>query len=235
MVAIAGGGFFVFLGIQFRAVRFTCCRILASFRQLPYLSPYFKKMPALAEAPKTWTVAEYLAQEQQEGERYEYRDGKIIMMSGGSINHNRIAQNLSKFLDNALEDKPQFQVFGSDQKIYLPKFNFYLYADALVVAEAPLVAQEDTQALTNPILIVEVLSKSTEQYNREKKFLEYRSLPSFKEYVLVRQDAPEVLTFYRVKTNLWQEEEFSGLQNRVYLKALDLHLNLKDIYRWVEF
>ena len=94
-------------------------------------------MPAFAEAKKTWTVAEYLTYEQQQGERYEYRNGNIILMAGGSINHNRIAQNLSKYLDNALEDKPEFQVFGSDQKIYLPKFNFYVYADALVVAETP--------------------------------------------------------------------------------------------------
>lgn len=192
-------------------------------------------MPALAEANKAWTVAEYLAQEQEDGERYEFRNGNLILRSEGSINHNRIAQNLSKFLDNALEDKPQYQVFGSDQKIYLPKFNFYLYADALVVAESPLVAHEDTQAIVNPILIVEVLSKSTEQYNREKKFLEYRSLSSFKEYVLVRQDAPEVLTFFRVKTNLWQEEEFLGLENQVQLKSLDVYLCLKDIYRRVDF
>jgi Uma2 family endonuclease len=192
-------------------------------------------MSALAEAKRNWTVAEYLAQERQEGERYEYRNGDIILMSGGTINHNRMAQNLSKFLDNALEDKPNFQVFGSDQKIYLPKFNFYVYADALIVAEVPETTQEDTQAIVNPILIVEVLSKSTEKYNREQKFLEYRSLPSFVEYVLVRQDAPEVLTFYRVKTNLWQEEEFAGLENQVYLKALDISLRMQDIYRRVEF
>jgi Uma2 family endonuclease len=82
-------------------------------------------MSELAEAKKTWTIEEYLAQEQREDERYEYRDGTIILIAGGSINHNRISQNLSKYLDNALEDKPEFQVFGSDQKNYLPKFNFY--------------------------------------------------------------------------------------------------------------
>lgn len=192
-------------------------------------------MPAFAEAKKTWTVAEYLTYEQQQGERYEYRNGNIILMAGGSINHNRIAQNLSKYLDNALEDKPEFQVFGSDQKIYLPKFNFYVYADALVVAETPLLAKEEAQAITNPILIVEILSKTTEQYDRKQKFLEYRSLPSFKEYVLVRQDKPEVLTFYKVKSNLWQEEEFVGVEGIVPLKSLEIELRLGDIYRRVEF
>lgn len=192
-------------------------------------------MPAFAEAKKTWTVAEYLTYEQQQGERYEYRNGNIILMAGGSINHNRIAQNLSKYLDNALEDKPEFQVFGSDQKIYLPKFNFYVYADALVVAETPLLAKEEAQAITNPILIVEILSKTTEQYDRKQKFLEYRSLPSFKEYVLVRQDKPEVLTFYKVKSNLWQEEEFLGLEGVVPLQSLGIELRLEDIYRRVEF
>lgn len=192
-------------------------------------------MSALAEAKKAWTIEEYLAQEQREGERYEYRDGNIILMAGGSINHNRIAQNLSKYLDNALEDKPEFQVFGSDQKIYLPKFNFYVYADALVVAETPLIVKEEAQAITNPILVVEILSKTTEHYDRKQKFLEYRSLPSFKEYVLVRQDKPEVLTFYKVKSNLWQEEEFVGLEEVVPLKSLGIELRLGDIYRRVEF
>lgn len=192
-------------------------------------------MPAFAEAKKTWTVAEYLTYEQQQGERYEYRNGNIILMAGGSINHNRIAQNLSKYVDNALEDKPEFQVFGSDQKIYLPKFNFYVYADALVVAETPLIAKEEAQAITNPILVVEILSKTTEQYDRKQKFLEYRSLPSFKEYVLVRQDKPEVLTFYKVKSNLWQEEEFFGVEGVVPLKSLGIELRLGDIYRRVEF
>lgn len=192
-------------------------------------------MPEFAEAKKTWTVAEYLSHEQQQGERYEYRNGHIILMAGGSINHNRIAQNLSKYLDNALEDKPEFQVFGSDQKIYLPKFNFYVYADALVVAETPLVAKEEAQAITNPILIVEILSKTTEQYDRKQKFLEYRSLASFKEYVLVRQDKPEVLTFYKVKSNLWQEEEFVGLEGVVPLRSLGIELRLGDIYRRLEF
>lgn len=192
-------------------------------------------MSALAEAKKTWTIEEYLAQEQREGERYEYRDGNLILMAGGSINHNRIAQNLSKYLDNALEDKPEFQVFGSDQKIYLPKFNFYVYADALVVAETPLIAQEEAQAIINPVLVVEILSKTTERYDRKQKFLEYRSLPSFKEYVLVRQDAPEVLTFYKVKPNMWQEEEFTGLEGTIPLKSLGIELRLGDIYRRVEF
>lgn len=192
-------------------------------------------MPAFAEAKKTWTVAEYLSYEQQQGERYEYRNGTIILIAGGSINHNRIAQNLSKYLDNALEDKPEFLVFGSDQKIYLPKFNFYVYADALVVAETPLLAKQEAQAITNPILIVEILSKTTEQYDRKQKFLEYRSLASFKEYVLVRQDVAEVLTFCKVKSNLWQEEEFVGLEGVVPLKSLGIELRLGDVYRRVEF
>lgn len=157
-------------------------------------------MLTIAESKKTWTVAEYLSYEEQQGEKYEYHDGNILKIAGGSINHNRIAQNLCKYLDNALENHPQYQVFGSDQKIYLPKYNFYVYADALVVAASPIVAVEDAQAITNPILIVEVLSKSTEQADRNQKFLAYRSLPSLQEYVLVRQDAPEVLTFFRTQS-----------------------------------
>jgi Uma2 family endonuclease len=190
---------------------------------------------AIAEAQKIWTVAEYLDLESREGEKYEFRDGNIILMAGGSFNHNRIARNLIRFLDFALDELPQFELFGSDQKIFLPHFNFYLYADALVVANVPLESDKVTQAVTNPILIIEILSNSTEKYNREQKFLEYRSLPSFKEYVLIRQDKPEVLTFFRVQPNMWQEEEFIGLDKQVRLKSLDVALNNKDIYRQVKF
>lgn len=187
------------------------------------------------ESKESWTVAEYLSYEKQQGEKYEYRDGNVFNIAGGSINHNRIAQNLCKYLDNALENQPEYQVFSSDQKIYLPKYNFYVYADALVVAASPIVAVEDAQALTNPILIVEVLSKSTEQADRNQKFLAYRSLPSLQEYVLVRQDAPEVLTFFRTQSNLWQEEEFIGLGVDVRFKSLDIVLPMEAIFRRVEF
>jgi Uma2 family endonuclease len=104
-----------------------------------------------------------------------------------------------------------------------------------VVAGAPLVSEKIAQAITNPILIVEILSTLTEKYNREQKFLEYRSLSSFKEYVLVRQDKPEVLTFFRVQPNMWQEEEFLGLDQQIPLKSLGVALNSKDIYRRIEF
>ncbi len=142
---------------------------------------------------------------------------------------------MTKYLDNALDDQPNFQVFGSNQKNFLPKFNFYLYADALVVAEEPIIAEENTQAITNPILIIEILSKSTEQYGRKLKFLEYRSLPSLKEYALVQQDVPEVLTFFRTQADTWKEQEFSGLSTLVVFKSLGISLDMEAIYRRVDF
>lgn len=212
--------------------RFNICFL---FSNMLFLKINFENMLTIAESIKTWTVTEYLSYEKQQGEKYEYRDGSILIIAGGSINHNRIAQNLCKYLDNALENQPQYQVFGSDQKIYLPKYNFYVYADALVVAASPIVAVEDTQAITNPIMIVEVLSKSTEQADRNQKFLAYRSLTSLLEYVLVRQDAPEVLTFFRTQSDLWQEEEFIGLSSDARFKSLDVVLPLEAIFRRVEF
>lgn len=184
----------------------------------------------------TYSVAEYLEIEARSGERHLYLNGKIIPMAGGSLPHNRIARNLLQHLGNLLDSKNQsFEVFGSDQKVYLPEYNFYVYPDAIVVAELPIMSEKQADAIINPVLVVEVLSHSTESYDRGQKFVEYRSLPSFKEYALVRQDKPEVVTFFREKPGVWLDEEFKGQESEVYFKSIDVRLALSLVYRKVEF
>lgn len=189
-----------------------------------------------SELHRTYTVAEYLEIEARTGERHLYLNGKIIPMAGGTLPHNRIARNILQHLGNMLDAQNQgYEVFGSDQKVYLPEYNFYVYPDAVVVAEEPIMSDKFADAILNPVLIVEVLSDSTERYDRGQKFVEYRSLPSFKEYVLVRQDKPEVVSFFREKPGLWLDEEFKGLEDEVYFKSIDVRLALSLIYRKVEF
>ncbi len=187
-------------------------------------------MPTTATAPGI-TVSEYLRIEEQSGEKHEYYDGKLRKMAGGSISHNRIAANLITELSTNLKGRPHMQVFGSDQKIYLPRFKFYLYADALVVAEEPLQVSEEAEAIINPILIAEVLSPSTEQRDRSEKFLYYRSLDSLKEYVLIRQDAPEILCLFRNAPDQWREQVTDGIEAKVKFASIDVHVALRDIYR----
>lgn len=192
-------------------------------------------MTATAAAEKTYTVGEYLQIEARMGEKYEFYNGKIKRIAGGSLVHNRISGNIFAELHHALNEGNSFEAFGSDQKIYLPDYHFYVYPDAVVVAEAPILSEQEAQAIINPLLIVEVLSSSTEKYDRGLKFAEYRSLPSFKEYVLVRQDAPHVITFFREAPDLWREAEIRGLEAQVPLHSIGLQLALGLIYRKVEF
>lgn len=192
-------------------------------------------MTASSSATKTYTVAEYLKVEARSGKRYEFYNGEIRPMPGGTIVHNRITRNVLTELDIALRKKTGYEIFGSDQKIYLSHYHFYLYPDAVVVAEKPVQAEEDAQAIINPLLIVEVLSPSTEEYDRQQKFLEYRSLPSFQEYVLIRQNAPEVLSFFREAPDLWRESSVEGLGKEVLFRSIDVRLALTLLYRNVEF
>lgn len=190
-------------------------------------------MTTLAAATKKYTVAEYLEIERTTGEKHAYYNGTIEPMAGASISHNRIAGNIFGELYNVFKERLLFEIFGSDQKIYLPKFEYYVYPDAVVVAEEPLISSEETNAIVNPLLIFEVLSPSTEKYDGGQKFLEYQSLPSFKEYVLVRQDVPELLLFYREQPDVWRSSEVAGLDREAHLRSVDVLLSLHKVYHKV--
>ena len=101
------------------------------------------------------------------------------------------------------------------------------------MAEGIIVSEEEAQAIINPLLIFEVLSPSTDQYDRSIKFAEYQSLPTFKEYVLVRQDTPELTLFFREEPDLWRTSEVSGLDNSAHLRSVTVDLALKSIYHKV--
>lgn len=182
-----------------------------------------------------YTVSDYLDLELSSGERYEYYKGKIKLMAGGSIAHNRIARNILTELEIRFKNMPEFEAFGSDQKIFLPEYDYYVYPDAVVVAEGPLLTEALSHAIINPLLVIEVLSDSTERHDRGQKFIEYRSLPSFKEYVLIRQDKPSVVSFYKSQPGIWQEEEFKEIEAEVVFKSVNLSLAMSLVYRKVDF
>lgn len=183
----------------------------------------------------TYSVAEYLLLERRTGERYEFYNGKVRKMAGGTIAHNRITRNILIKLGQLIDEKGNMEIFASDQKIYLPKYRWYVYPDAVVVAGVPIQSEEQADAIINPILIVEVLSPSTMDYDRNRKFLEYQSLPSFQEYVLVRQDAPEALLAFREEPDLWRSSETAGLETDIVLRSIGVRLPMKDVYAKVEF
>ncbi|MBK8563433.1 MAG: Uma2 family endonuclease [Saprospiraceae bacterium] len=189
----------------------------------------------VAETTRTYTVQEYLKLERKTGRKYAYYDGKLEQMAGGTIPHNTVTANIFGLIYAHLLTKPEFQVFGSDQKIYLPKFNFYLYPDAVVITGEPIIAEKEADAIINPLLIIETLSKSTERYDRGQKFVEYQSLPSFREYVLLRQDAPAAYCYFREEPDVWRSKEVAGLENEVHFQSIDFRVGLEKVYWRVGF
>ena len=190
----------------------------------------------IPEDLKTYSIAEYLAMEDSSVEKHEFYNGKIIKMPGASPIHNLIAVNITTQLSIELEKiESNFLVLNSDTRIHIPKFNYFLYPDAVVVCEEIQLYQGSSTVITNPLLIVEVLSPSTEDHDRTNKFSDYKQIPSFKEYVLVAQALPWVLASYKIGDRTWQDTEAEGLDTSIYLKSIDCTIDLKRIYRGIKF
>ncbi|MDP5168685.1 MAG: Uma2 family endonuclease [Bacteroidia bacterium] len=176
----------------------------------------------------------YLALEAESDTKYEFHDGFIVAMAGGTPAHSQLGANIVRFMGNALDaaGKP-YRVFNSDLKVRIDAMNRTFYPDASVVCEEPQVSDKDPHAVINPVLIVEVLSDSNEKYDRGEKFNYYRQLPSFQEYILVHQNMAMVDRYYRQKGDLWEIKTIRGLDETVELKSLGCALNMRDLYRLV--
>ncbi len=182
------------------------------------------------------TLREYILWEAKRDEKYEYHNGKIVKMAYARGPHNEITVNTSTALKNAIRTlEKKYRVFSSDQKIYLPEVNHGVYPDAVAVSETPQYWDDDTLLLANPLLIVEVLSKSTQKYDREGKFALYKTRPSFQEYVLIRQNACEVETRFKEEAGLWRETVVTDPNGSVFLKSLGCSILVSDIYENIEF
>lgn len=192
-------------------------------------------MGELLVPKKKYTIEEYLELAEYAEEKLEYYNGTIHPMPGGTIAHNTIANNFLFGLGLALDERTEYRIFNSDQRIWLPKNKRFVYPDALVICGEPITAPEDPTSIINPLVIVEVLSRSTEDYDRGEKFYQYQFIESFQEYVLVSQEQPEILSYHREADDLWRVSVFSGLENAVRLKTLDVELPLERIYRNIEF
>ena len=195
-------------------------------------------LPLSPATPKSrrYTEAEYLEIERKSEQKNSFINGLIIPISGATTPHLRIAGNIFGQFYKIFEDQVAFEVFNSDTKIYLPKLSIYHYPDALVVAGQPEFASEEVGAILNPILIVEVLSDSTGRFDRFEKFTHYKTLSSFREYVLIHQDRPQIDSFLRQEDpSLWRISEVTGLDSEVHFQSIDVKVALSKIYRRVSF
>lgn len=184
----------------------------------------------MSHPAKTYiTPEEYLALERQAEYKSEYYDGEILAMTGASLKHNRITLNIGAELNLRLKSR-DCQAFASDMRVHVPATGLYTYPDVVVVCGEPQLEDEHLDTLLNPTLIVEVLSKSTARYDRTGKFSDYRSIPSFAEYLLVAQDEYRVEHYAKQPDGRWLLTEYRSLEAVLELYSIQCSLSLKEIY-----
>ncbi len=180
-----------------------------------------------------YSRAEYLALEEGAETKSEYYRGEIFAMAGASKNHNRIARNLVVALESQLSHSP-CETFIGDIRVYVARHDLYTYPDVLVVCGETVMDEGRDDTITNPQVIVEVLSKSTKGYDKGDKFRFYQSLPSLQEYVLIDQERAFVQHYRKTMQNTWLLTEWSGLDKTLILPTIECAIPLSQIYDRVE-
>jgi Uma2 family endonuclease len=183
---------------------------------------------------KTYTAQEYLEAEVNSLDRHEFINGEIVLMAGGSPNHNEIITNLNVILRVSLKGKP-YSILALNQRLWIPQLNNYTYPDMMVVAKPIELQSGRTDTITNPLLIAEVLSKGTKAYDRDEKFAAYRSIPSFQEYLLIDQYRVRVEQYSQTDANKWIFSEYSSMGDRLMLSSIFVEISLADLYENIEF
>ncbi|UQA61083.1 Uma2 family endonuclease [Polyangium aurulentum] len=184
--------------------------------------------PKASAAVETITPAEYLALERSSPEKHEYFGGEIFAMAGASEEHNLIVGNLVGELRQALRQGP-CRVYPSDMRVKVSTGGLYTYPDVIVVCSRPEFEDEKRDTLTNPEVLVEVLSDSSERYDRGRKFEHYRKILSLQEYILVSQDQVLVEQFTRKDDGSWGLREHRA-GGRLWLASIGCELLVDEVY-----
>ncbi|PZV16962.1 MAG: hypothetical protein DCF20_07385 [Pseudanabaena sp.] len=189
---------------------------------------------------RRYSLDEYRAIADTSEEKCEYHDGEIIATTGGTVTNSRIGGNVFALLKFLLRDT-NFEAINNDLRLWIPDYRRGVYPDAMVFSgalqfngESQGDASRREDEVLNPLLIVEVLSPSTEEYDRTDKFRMYRSIPSFCEYLLIRQNKVFVEHYSR-QAQVWTYSDFDGLDQSILLESLNIELAIAEIYRGIEF
>ena len=181
------------------------------------------------------SIEEYLTEERASLDRHEYLDGQVYLMAGESLQHSQICVNISREISTQLKDR-DCQVLSPNMKVKTGDSRLFSYPDVTVVCGQPLFHDAQTDVLINPVIIIEVLSPSTEAYDRGEKFFRYRGfLPSLMEYLLVSQHRPLVERYVRQGDGQWLCLFVEGLSQRVDINAIGCPIELSEIYSRVNF
>ena len=180
------------------------------------------------------TPEEYLRHERAAEWKSEYLDGEMFAMSGASARHVLIAANLVRELGNRLREEP-CTVYGIDLRVATDRRRHYAYPDVVVVCDPPQFIDDQLDTLTNPKLIAEVLSESTEKYDRGEKFERYRGMPALSEYLLVAQDRVHLELYTRRPGGEWVLREWSDPAAEIELASLGCRMSVSEVYAKVTF
>jgi Uma2 family endonuclease len=210
-------------------------------RRGPVLRPKNKPIPAFREedamasaARQTFpTAAEYLAAERVALEKHEYDAGRVVAMAGASRRHNLISVNLLSAIHSGLKDRP-CEVYGGDMRVEVEDTGLYTYPDVAVVCGKPRFEDKELDTLLNPVVLIEILSPSTESADRGRKFAHYRRIESLREYVLVAQDRAFIERYTRQGQD-WLLTELSHDDDVLRLASVEVEVPLREIYAKVRF
>lgn len=185
-------------------------------------------------AKKFYTQEEYLAFERASLEKHEYYQGEIFDMAGAGFNHNKIQKNFLIEVGNFLKGK-SCDVFGSDLRIYIPSNTLFTYPDAVIVCGELQSLDETLDVALNPAVIIEILSPSTQAYDRKDKFMLYRSIKILNEYILIDSLSIKVEQHIRQANGSWLMNEYSSLSDTFLIQSVQYSFPMNELYNGVSF
>src|SRR3982751_774582 len=189
----------------------------------------------LPHALPVFTPEDYLSLERSSEIRHEYLDGFVYAMAGESPEHSTICFNLAVAVGSQIKDTP-CRGFSPNMKVRAGKSGLYAYPDLMIVCGVPILHDRHGGLITNPTVIFEVLSPSTEAYDRSEKFLRYRTeIETLQDYILVAQDQPHIEHFSRQPDDTWALSEVNGLTEILSLSSIDCRIALADVYSRITF
>lgn len=183
---------------------------------------------------KYYTPEEYLQLEETSEFKNEYRDGEIIPMADGTTNHNEIAGNFYANFKFKMRGK-NYKIYMGDVKLWIQRYRIYTYPDVMVIQGEPIYEGTGTTKVTNPLMIVEVMSSSTETHDRTNKFRFYRSIPTLQEYIIINQYEYLVEQFNKNLEGQWVLTEYESVDALLSLKSIEFQVSLSDIYEGIKF
>jgi Uma2 family endonuclease len=183
-----------------------------------------------AAEKKILTTEQYLELERKAEFKSELINGEMYAMAGVTRKHNRIALNVASFLNNFLQDKP-CRIYFADLRVQVSKTGMFTYPDLVITCGNEIMADKRQDTLLNPKCILEILSDSTEKYDRGEKFSHYQNLESLAEYILISQNQTKAESFLRQDDNKWLYQKVEGLENELSIQSINSKIKMEEIYK----